>query len=92
MLLSGHSMPSAIVTVEPQSVMVPAETRELDMTSESLSILINQYIAPHWNLTPANAWELYYDGAFVITEIVPDHKYRVAYDGGVLDVILEGNF
>ncbi|MFN8396013.1 MAG: hypothetical protein U0176_15355 [Bacteroidia bacterium] len=91
MLLSGHAMPGANVSVEPQSVMVPVSAQELEMTSETLSILINQHIAPHWNLTPSLAWELYEDGAIVITEIEPEYEYRVTYGGGIMVVVLEGS-
>lgn len=92
MLLSGHAMPGANVSVEPQSVMVPAATTmKWEMTSETLTTLINSYIAPHWNLTPANAWALYQDGAIVITEIEPEYRYRANYGTGILDIVLEGN-
>lgn len=91
MLLSGYAMPSANVSVEPQSVMVPVAMQEMELTSSTLSTLINEHIAPHWNLTPASAWELYEDGAIVITEIEPEYHYRVTYGGGIMVVVLEGS-
>lgn len=61
-----------------------------DMTSQTLTILIEQHAAPHWNLTVAYAWDLYNGGVLKVTEIIPEQKYVLEYGGGEIIVHLDG--
>ena len=89
LLLSGHSMPKTQTTVEPQVVSAPVALQAFKMSAAVEKALIEKYTAPHWNLSIAQAWDYYTDGLIVITEIEVDRQYRIAYNGGILDVLVD---
>lgn len=90
MLLGGPSMPATQVTVEPQVVSAPVASFQAKMSAQVEKFLIEQRAAPHWHLSIQEAWTLYYDGLLDIEEIEVNYFYRLHYDGGILDVFLEG--
>ncbi|HHG84026.1 MAG TPA: hypothetical protein ENJ82_04690 [Bacteroidetes bacterium] len=81
---------TSCVSVEPISIEAPAQVRS-KMTSETETILIDDHATPHWGFTGTEAWDAYQVGTLKITELVAEKHYLITYDGGVLDVLLEGS-
>jgi hypothetical protein len=92
LLLSGIASPATElrVNVEQVSIVSTSEIEFLDMTTATRRILIEDYAAPHWNLTIDQAWNRYYDGVLRLVEVVPDGIYRIEYEG-ILEVVLNEN-
>ena len=91
LLLAGQSVSTTKVSVEPQVMMAPVATLEMSMSQATEIILIEEYAAPHWNLSISTTWDYYYDGLIKIQEVEPEHFYRITYDGGLMEVILVGS-
>lgn len=68
---------------------VHLESQQIRMTGETLRILLEDYAAPHWNLSKNQAWIDYYDNVIVLQEVEPDAHYVIQRTGLELDVILE---
>lgn len=91
MLLHGPSVPTTIVSVEPQAVSAPVTSMASFMTAETERILIEEHAAPHWGLSIEQAWDYYHDGVLKIQEMTLDYRYKITYDGGLIEVVLEGS-
>jgi hypothetical protein len=90
LLLQGFVVPSTAVNVEarPMSAIVVAMEETINYDMEKL--LLENYAAPYWDLTNEKAWEYYQIRRIRIDEITPNVYYKIHFDGGLLEVVLEG--
>lgn len=89
LLLGGPSVSAREMMVEAQATVAPVEETASYISDATITILIQSYAAPHWNLTIAEAWRLYNAKMMKITEITPNYHYVIEYDGGILDVLMD---
>ena len=90
MLLHGPSMPVTHTTVKPIEISASVRTVQMTLNYDLEKILLEEYAAPYWNLTFEKAWEYYGDRRIRIDEITPNVFYKLHFDGGLLEVVLEG--
>lgn len=90
LLLGGSSMSTPKMMVEPQAITAPFILDSKMMTSATETLLIEQYAAPHWDLSVETAWYYYRVlGLITIVEITPEEHYTIKYNGGILDIVLQ---
>ena len=90
MLLHGPAMSTSKLSVEPTIISAPAFFMEESISYDLEKILLEDYAAPYWNLTYDKAWEYYEIRRIRIDEIIPNIHYKIHFDGGLLEVVLEG--
>lgn len=77
-------------SVEPATVEAPAFVAlSKKMTKETERILIEDHAAPHWELSTAEAWDLYNMSEMTIDELEEEVHYIIHYDGTILEILLE---
>jgi hypothetical protein len=88
LLYSGikFSSPTQELAMAPAPVEVSCQKL---MTQQTLTILLEDHAAPHWQLTNAQVWSDYYDGVIVITELVAEEHYLLRRSGVDIDVVLD---
>ena len=90
LLLSGHSLSSSKMNVEPQTIVAPIMFDAALMTSATETLLIEEYAAPYWDLSIENAWYQYRTLKTIkITEIVPEGEYLITMGDGILQVFIQ---
>ncbi len=90
LLLHGPVVSTSKLSVEPKIISAPALSMEESMGYDREKILLEDYAAPYWDLTFEKAWEYYEIRRIRIDEIVPNIHYKIHFDGGLLEVVLEG--
>lgn len=90
LLLCGQSMSASFSMVEQKVNAAPVEMLQSKAITAAIEkLLIEQHAAPYWNLTIAQAWELYHAREIIIIEIEPNYSYRLVYGDGILDVLID---
>ncbi len=90
LLLGGSSVPAPKMFVEPQAIVAPYLDQSMEMTSSIETMLIEQYAAPHWNISIDLAWYYYRDlHTLKIIEVVRDHVFVLKLNDGILEVLID---
>ena len=90
LLLGGSSVSTVNTNVEPQVMMAPFMNDFQLISDATITLLIEQYAAPHWNLSVSEAWYKYnVTKTLTISEIQPNVHYLLKFNDGVLDAIVD---
>lgn len=90
LLLGGSSVSTVNTIVEPQVMTAPFSSDFQLMSDATLTFLIEQRAAPHWNMSVSEAWYKYnVTKTLKIVEISADSHYLIKYNDGILDTIID---
>ena len=90
LLLGGSSVSTVNTNVEPQVMTAPFLADFQLISDATVTLLIEQYAAPHWNMSVTEAWYNYnVTKTLKIVEIVANVHYQIKFNDGVLDAIVD---